>query len=376
MNVPPVPLFDCRVSDEAVRALCQVLASGQLASGPAVPALERAFAQLHGDTRQAVAMGDMTHALTLALQLGGVAAGDEVLTLAYNCLSSNSAITSVGARPAWVDIEPTTATMSLESAAAALNSRTRAVLLYHVAGYPANLHAWRDFCDAHGLLLVEDANNALGARWQNQPVGTVGDFAVFSLYANRQVNGIEGAVLLCKDPEHAHRARQLRRFGIDTATFRDAMGEINPMSDVPQVGMSSPLNNVNATLSLHHLNSLEERLRVNRANVDNLRAAMRPTDAQPVDWDSRGQPAFWAMLLQCDRRDALMAAFKDSGVQCSKLHHPNDAYTGFRTSQRDLPGTRRFIERVLAIPCGWWLQDNDFDTISTVLQRFVSRPSA
>jgi dTDP-4-amino-4,6-dideoxygalactose transaminase len=314
-------------------------------------------------------MGDMTHALTMALQLAGVGKGDEVLTLAYNCLSSNSAITAAGACPVWVDIDPASACLSLEDAAAAMTPHVKALVLYHVAGYPADVEAARAFCDRHGIALIEDANNALGAHWDGRPVGTRGDFGVFSFYANRQVNGIEGAALACTAPSNAVAAARLRRFGIDMSGFRDRLGEIDPAADVPQIGMSSPLNHVNATLARQHLRSLQTRLQCNRDNVARLQQLLSDVPAlQPIRWSERASPAFWTWLVRVPRRDAVMALLKAQGIQCSKLHQPNSSYSGFGARARHLPGTERFMHDILALPCGWWLSPAEIETIAASLR--------
>jgi dTDP-4-amino-4,6-dideoxygalactose transaminase len=353
----PIALFDCRPDAAVLEALAPVLASGQLAGGPNVAALEAAIAR-HVQRPDVVCLGDMTHALALALQLAGVGPGDDVLTLSYNCMSSNSAIAHVGATPVWVDIDGATATLSLADCERAITPRTRALVVYHVAGYPAPLAALRAFCDGHGIALVEDANNALGATLDGRPVGSVGDFAVFSFYANRQVNGVDGAALVCRDAATADEARRLRRFGIDLKTFRDARGEIDPASDIPVVGMSSPLNHVQATMALAHLGTLGARLARNRRNVETLSALLADLPAiRPVAWAPGAQPAFWAWLVRCDGRDGMIERLKARGVQCSKLHQPNHVYSGFGSTPRELPGTARFMDEMLALPCGWWLDD-------------------
>lgn len=353
----PIVLFDCRPEPAAIDALAPVLASGQLASGPNVGALEQALAH-YLQRPDVVCLGDVTHALALALQLAGVGPGDDVLTLSYNCMSSNAAIAHVGARPVWVDIDDATASMSPADCERAITPRTKALVVYHVAGYPAPLPALRAFCDAHGIALIEDANNALGATLDGRRIGTFGDFAVFSFYANRQVNGIDGAALVCPDEASAAEARRLRRFGIDVPRFRDAHGEIDPRSDIPRVGMSSPLNHVQATLALAHLRTLEARVERNRQHVATLAARLADTPAlAPVAWAPGARPAFWAWLVRCAERDVLMERLKARGVQCSRLHQPNDVYTGFDSAARALPRTARFIGEVLALPCGWWLDD-------------------
>lgn len=369
--VTSIPLFDCRLDASDLAALEPVLASGQLAAGPNVAGLEQDLAAYLGGGH-VVALGDMTHALTLALQLAGIGPGDEVLTLAYNCLSSNTAITHAGAVPVWVDIDPEQAVMSLADCEAALTPKTRALIVYHVAGYAAPLDALRAFCDAHHLALIEDANNALGARWNGRPVGRMGDFAVFSFYANRQVNGIEGAALVCPDEATAREAQRLRRFGIDMSTFRDRFGEINPASDVPRIGMSSPLNHVNATLARHRLGSLDERLTQNRRHAAQLFDALAGLEGvHPIGWPVQADPAFWACLIRFDRRDQVLAGFKQLGIQCSRLHQPNDVYTGFGSQRRSLENTRGFMRSILALPCGWWLTDEELVSVVNGVHRLA-----
>jgi perosamine synthetase len=373
MGSPPVALFDCRLGPEAQAVLQPVLAGGQLAAGPNVAGLEQDLAAYLGGGR-VVALGDMTHALTLALQLAGIGPGDEVLTLAYNCLSSNTAIAQVGAVPVWVDIDPALACLSVADCEAARTPRTRALVVYHVAGYPAPLEALRAFCDQQHLVLIEDANNALGARWNGRPVGLVGDFAVFSFYANRQVNGIEGAALVCPDEATAREALRLRRFGIDMTTFRDPLGEINPASDVPRIGMSSPLSHVNATLARHQLRTLDERLARNRRHVAWLGQALAGVEGiDPIGWPEQADPAFWVWLVRCAQRDRVLAELKQQGIQCAKLHQPNDVYTGFGSPRRPLAQTDRFMAGILALPCGWWLTEAALVSVADGVRRCAGR---
>lgn len=365
---PPIKLFECSVSGAGIVAATETLVGGAIATGRNVQALECALGDYLG-TDNVVCMGDMTHALALSLHLAGVGPGDEVMTLAFNCLSSNSAIAQVGARPVWVDIDPLQGSMSLDDAALAVTPRTKALVLYHLAGYPADVAAFRAFCDERSLALIEDVNNALGASVNGIKTGVTGDYAVVSFYPNRQVNGLEGAALICADPDKARMARSLRRFGIDAARFRDANGEIDGTVDVAKIGMSSPLNNVNASVALAHLPSLDERLARNRRNVRQLRGTLSPDSRiWPITPGQGADPAYWVWLVRTDDRDQVMSTLKSAGVHCSKLHHPNDSYSGFAAAGRLLPGTRTLEREMMALPCGWWLDEGDISVISETLR--------
>jgi perosamine synthetase len=377
-----LPLFNCQISDQAMDVLRPIMQSGQLASGPAVAELENDLAQYLGnnlDKSQVVAMNDMTQALTMALRLSGVQAGDEVLTLSYNCLASNAAISALGAIPRWVDINPESASLCLTDAAKAMTSNVKALIAYHVAGYPADLPALREFCDSHQIPLIEDANNALGATWAGRAIGTWGDFAVFSFYANRQVNGIEGAALVCADKNKAQAAQKLRRFGIDQPIFRDSMGEIDPHTDIPQIGYSASLNHVNATLAKNHLHSLDERINRSLKHAKKIKSYLENINhLKPIQWDEKSSPSPWVALVRCTKentRNLLLANLKKQGIQCSKLHQPNHVYTGFRSKKRDLSQTNKFIQEILAIPCGWWLKEAEVNHLLDKLSIAYSMPT-
>ncbi|MEH3124145.1 MAG: DegT/DnrJ/EryC1/StrS family aminotransferase [Sphingomonas phyllosphaerae] len=363
-----VPLFDCRPSDAAVRALDPVWRSGQLAAGPAVTALEsRLGAYLDG--REIVAMSDMTQALALALRLAGVRPGDEVVTLAMNCMSSNSAVAMVGAVPVWVDVDPETASVDLVDLAACFTGRTRAVVVYHLAGYVGDLQAIRRMCDAAGVAFIEDANNAFGADFGGQRAGTFGDYAVLSFYANRQLNGIEGAALVCKNADDAQRARKLRRFGIDIARFRTPDGEIDPDLDVPEIGIASSLSNVNATLAECAMDDVDVRIQRNRTHAARLsRALTNIPGFRLIGQRSGANGVYWVALAMSQNRNRLMTGLKALGIQCSRLHQRNDRYTGFQAMPRHLPGTTHMEREMLALPSGWWLSDEDVDRMVTAVR--------
>ena len=364
----PIRLFwaDCSAATE--QAALAVLRSGQIASGPLIDKFQTRLTELLARP-YVVCTSDVTHALVLALQLAGVGPGDEVLTLAYSCMSSNSAVKLVGATPVWVDIDPATASMSVADLKCAITPRCKAVTMYHVAGYPGPAAEVAAVCREHGLVFIEDCNNALGATQAGAHVGQSGDFAICSFYPNRQINAIEGGALVCPDAETAARATRLRRFGIDTCTFRDALGEINPNSDIPEIGWSAPFNHLNAAVGLSQLPALPAQLARTRENACRMRQRLQGLAGiefvTPIDG---ANPAYWVLLLLVEQRDRLLESLKRSNIECSRLHMRNDLYSGFGAARRPLPGTDGFMDRVLGIPCGWWLDDEEINTLATAIR--------
>ena len=364
-----IPLFGVVKLPEMETAALEVLRSGRIANGDCVAKFEAGIGQIIGQPN-VVSMVDMTSAIFLALYLAGVRVGDEVLTTSFACMSTNSAIAHCGAVPVWVDVKPHSVEIDLEDLISKISTKTKAVILYHVAGYPGPAEELAVLCKERGIALIEDCDNALFASRNAVPVGSHGDFAVYSFYPTRQINTTEGGALVCRSPDVAARARKLRRFGIDTVTFRNANGEINPSSDIPEIGWAFTMNNLCAALGCAQLPTAASRVAKTRENVEKLiQKIARFQGVQLVSVSSETQPAYWVLLLLVDNRDDVLEHMRLQGVMVSCVHQRNDVYTGFHAGALcKLPNTQYIQDHLLAIPCGWWLLDEDLCTIATALQ--------
>ena len=370
MNPCTIDMFQPVHLPEMEIAVLEVLRSGQIASGPKVAELEHAFTSVTG-REHIVSTNDLSSAVLLALHLAGVRAGDDVATVAFSCLQSNSPIARIGARPLWVDIDPTTMSMSVDDLTSKLRPSVKAVMVYHIAGYPSDTKRIAVLCRDQGIPLIEDCNNAIGATLDGRPVGVLGHYAVYSLYPNRQINGIDGGMLAVPDAATAARATRLRRLGVDASSFRDARGEINPESDVPEIGWSAALNHLNAAVSLSQLDTLSTRTARTRAVASRLASALdglgRVCTVQPVPG---AVPAYWGFLVLSEHRDALLEYLKAHSIKSSIFHQRNDWYTGFGTQRADLPGTAMVMAQMLALPCGWGLTDFQVNELIRRLYEF------
>ena len=363
-----IPLFGVVKLPEMEAAALEVLRSGRIANGDYVARFEEGIGQIIGRPN-VVSTVDMTSAIFLALYMAGVGEGDKVLTTSFACMSTNSAIAQCGAVPVWVDVQPQSVEIDLEDLISKISTKTKAVILYHVAGYPGPAKEVAALCQERGLALIEDCDNALYASREGVPVGSHGDFAVYSFYPTRQINTTEGGALVCRSPDMAARARKLRRFGIDAATFRNASGEINPSSDIPEIGWAFTMNNLCAALGYAQLPTAAYRVTKTRENVAKLvQKIARFRGVQPLSVSSEALPAYWVLLLLVDNRDDVMAHMRQQGVMVSCVHQRNDLYTGFRVGALcNLPNTQHIQDHLLAIPCGWWLMDEDLHSIATAL---------
>jgi perosamine synthetase len=191
----PIPLAKPVIGEAEEQAVLEVLRSGQLSLGPRVPAFEQAFAERVG-AAHASAVSSGTAGLQLALRAVGVSDGDEVVTSPLSFVASANVCVMERARPVFADIDPVTLTLDPAAAAAAVTDRTTALLPVHIFGYPAAIEP----LEALGLPIVEDACEALGARYADgTPVGGRGHAAVFGFYANKQMTTGEGGMVTVAD---------------------------------------------------------------------------------------------------------------------------------------------------------------------------------
>lgn len=357
---------------EMDRISLEVLRSGKIAGGEYVQKFEAGLAKIVGQ-EHVVSTNDMTSALFLALRLSDVGEGDEVLTTAFACLSTNASIAQCGATPVWVDVKPGTVEIDPDDLKAKISPKTKAVILYHVAGYPGPAQEVAEICQEAGLVLIEDCDNALFSSIDGHHVGKHGEFAIYSFYPNRQINATEGGALVCKSSENAEKARRLRRFGINFNSFRSTDGEISPTSDITDIGWGMTLNNLCAGLGFAQLDSASmrsERVKQNAAYLSESLQGVSGLTAVPV---LKGAvAAYWVFLVLVENRDRVMREMKRRGIMVSKVHQRNDVYTGFHADRKfDLPNTDYLQDHILGIPCGWWLDTADMECIVNTLKDCV-----
>lgn len=342
-------------------ALEHVLYSGQISIGPPVAEFEAAFAELVGvDDMIGVSSG--TAALHLALILSGVGPGDEVISTALTAEPTNMAILHAGGRVVWADVDPRNGNLAPESVAAAITSRTKAILVVHYGGIPASLGALTEIAEAHGIPLIEDAAHALGASYGGKRIGGHSPHVIFSLQAIKHMTTVDGGMLYTRSEADRERARLLRWFGIPRDRARTEV-------DVREGGFKYNMNNVDATIGLTSVRRIEPVL---ARYIDNGRFyddAFAGVDGiETCSWDDAAEPSYWFYTVLAESRDELAAHLQRHGIGASLPHARNDKHTVFADSRRSLPHLDEFERRYLHLPCGWWVGDEERERIVSIVR--------
>lgn len=348
--------------DLLMPALEEVLYGGFVAEGEQVYRFERAFAE-QMQLPNALGMSSGTGALHVALLMSGVMPGDEVISTAMTAEPTNVAILHCGARPVFADVDPHSGNLDPDSVAALITPRTKAILVVHYAGFPARLNELRAIADRHAVSLIEDAAHALGATYDGRGIGTIGDFAIFSLQAIKHMTTVDGGVLTMRDASRLDEARRLRWFGLTKGVARTEV-------DIKVPGYKYNMHNVAGMLGLVQLAHVGPRI---QRHCDNGRHfddhIARIPGLEVTAFDDRAAPSYWLYTVLSDDSDDIEQRMASIGVAASKLHRPNHLHTVFARDRRPMPGLDAYYRRLTHIPCGWWVTEEDRARIVDALQR-------
>jgi perosamine synthetase len=364
-----LPLYQVHVPPGVGEGLQPVWRSGQLASGRHAGRFEELLRAYVGN-RRTIATGDASTSLSLCLSMAGVRPGDEVLASPMACLATNEPVLNLFARVRWCDVRPDTGNLDPEDLVRRITPLTKAILVFHWAGNPADLGAIYRIARKHDLRVVEDASESLGAMYGGQKIGNTGsDFTVFSFYANRHLTTIEGGAVTFANEADYERGRWLKRYGIHQPSFRDEWGEIDRRSDIPEAGWNTAMHEIAAAvgvLQMQHLPAIVARHQANGDYYDEALAGVPGITLLSRLPNSRS--AHWVYTFLAEDRDGLLRRLKEEGIQASKVHLRNDVYSCFGPPQGDLPGVDAFQAHTLSIPCGWWIDGDQRTRISETIR--------
>lgn len=253
-------------------AVADVIASGWLTQGPRVDEFERAFAARVG-APEAVATTSCTTALQLSLYASGVGPGDEVIVPSLSFIATANAVWQCGATPVFADIDPATCNLDPADVERRLTPRTKAVIPVHQVGLPAEMNAFLALAEERGLILVEDAACAIGARHEGRPIGSLGPLACFSFHPRKVITCGEGGMIAVHDPELAERLRRLRTHAMDQSALARHKARDVVIEHYPERGWNARMTDLQAAVGLRQLEVLETIL------AERRRLAERYTDA-------------------------------------------------------------------------------------------------
>jgi len=350
-----VPLLDLQLQYAALQAeletaTLKVLRETRYILGPEVGELEKALAGYTG-AKHAIACASGSDALLLALMALDVGAGDEVITTPFTFFATASAIARLGAKPVFVDIEPRAFNINPDGIKAKITKRTKAILPVHLFGQCAEMDAILAF----GLPVVEDAAQAIGAKYKNRQAGTMGTIGTFSFFPSKNLGGAgDGGALTTNDDRLAARLRALRVHGSERRYYHD------------EIGINSRLDTLQAALLLVKLRHLDAWSQARRDHAAQYDSQLDKTVVTP--WRNPDCTHIYNQYtIRSTRRDALREQLTKAGIG-SEVYYPVPLhlqncfkYLGHKTG--DFPVAERAAAEVLSLPIFPELTDAQIDYV-------------
>ena len=371
-TIPPLDLGRQyqAIQDDINRAVLAVLASNQYIGGPMVAQFEQAFGDYH-QTPYCISCNSGTDALYLALRAFDIGLGDEVITSPFTFIATAEVISMAGATPIFVDIVPETFNLDPQQVAAAITSRTKAIMPVHLFGQCADMTGVMAIAQSHALPVIEDCAQATGAVWQNaagdtQKVGSIGDIGCFSFYPSKNLGGYgDGGAITTHNAKLAEKMRIVRDHGRRSGYIHEAIG-MNSRLDAIQAAISS--------VKLRHLDhwNLQRKAVAERYGelLENIPGITIPTAQEDSVWNQYtirvAHEGDLGYLGQCrtlsaapegvpvPRRDRIRAALAEQGIQ-SMVYYPlplhlQPVYSSLGYEVGQLPLAEQAALEVLSLP--------------------------
>ena len=310
-----VPFLDLKAHhapliEQFDRAIREVIESSAFAGGPFVETFEEEFAAFCGST-YAIAVGNGTDALWLALLALGIGEGDEVITVPNTFIATAEAITYCNARPVFVDVDPDTFTMNPAELEKSLTKKTKAIIPVHLFGQPADMDPILEFARANGLFVIEDAAQAHGAEYKGRKAGAMGDAGCFSFYPGKNLGAFgEAGAVVTNDPELRKQIQMLRDHGQSRKYYHSTMGWNCRMDGIQAAVLSIKLRHLDKANSLRRKHAQEYNQAF--AGIDGVLTPFGATYARHV---------YHVYAIRVQERDALLQHLQKKGVGCA-VHYP------------------------------------------------------
>ncbi len=362
----PIPLSAPYIDERDEELVLEVLRSGRLSLGPSIDRFEELFAERVG-APYAAAVSSGTAGLHLLCRLAGLAPGDEAITSPFSFVASANCAIYEGATPVFADVDAQTMNLDPAAVEAAITERTKAVVAVDIFGYPCELEPLREICTRHGLALIQDACEALGAEYKGAPVGSQGPSAVFAFYPNKQMTTGEGGMVTTHSEEEWSLLKSLRNQG-----RADGGGWL----EHARLGYNYRIDDIRAALGIGQLEKLDLILALRAAAAARYGELLAAVDGLEVPLaDDEDHVRSWFVyvvtLARGTDRERVIAELERHGIATSRylpsIHLQAYMRETYGFSEGLCPVSEELSQRTLALPFFAQIEAEDQERVAQAL---------
>jgi perosamine synthetase len=373
-----IPVMRPVLGEEEAQAAAEAVRSGWVAQGPRVAGFEEAFSSKVG-AQHGVAVSSCTTGLHLAVHLLGIGHGDEVVVPSLSFIATANAVRYCGATPVFADIDADTGNLTAETVEQVLTARTRAVMVVHQAGVPADVESLRALCEPRGIPVIEDAACAAGSTYRGAPVGKNALLAAWSFHPRKLLTTGEGGMLTTDNAEWSARARRLREHGMSVSAADRHNGGSAVIEQYLETAFNYRMTDIQAAVGLVQLSKLDfivERRRELAARYQDLLADVPGLRlVHDPYWGTTNYQSFW-VRLPADAplsRNEVLAHLATRGVSARRgimASHLEPAYADHPSIP--LPVTEDFTANTLILPLFHDMTEGEQHQVSEALSEALS----
>ena len=371
-----IPLFKVFMSDESIERTVNVLKSGYIGQGSVVDDFEEILKK-YFDHDYLLTVNSATSAEHLALHMlkkqYGLKDGDEVLSSPFTCTATNWPILANNFNIKWVDIDPNTLNMDLDDLTRKITSKTKAIMMVQWGGYPNDLDKVNEILNnaekifGFRPIIIEDCAHSMGSKYKGKFIGTHGNLCTFSLQAIKHITSGDGGILFVPNKELYNKGKLLRWYGIDRNTNKK---DFRCEADVEEWGYKFHMNDINAAIGIGNFNKIEEVVSKHKSNANFYDNELKNVnDIELLERNPDMESSFWIYSMKVNRRTDFMTHMKNHGIAVSQVHERNDIHTTVKDYKTLLPNLDRTIKRIISIPVGWWVTEEDRKYIVDVIKK-------
>jgi dTDP-4-amino-4,6-dideoxygalactose transaminase len=380
MKQEQIPLFKVFMSENAGPEVTKILNSGYIGQGAKVEEFESKLKDFFNQD-YVVTLNSGTSGLHMALNLlkgkngkwPGFEDGDEVLATSLTCTASNFPILANNLKIKWVDVDPTTLNMDLDDLARKISPRTKAIMLVHWGGYPNDLDKIKEIqnkCyELYGFkpAVIEDGAHSFGSKYKGKYLGNHGNIVMYSLQAIKHITSIDGGLLILPHQNLYDRAKLQRWYGIDRDSNRK---DFRCEADIEEWGFKFHMNDVCATVGIENLKFSDKIIGSHQSNAKYYDQNLQNIQGLTTLTRHEGhESAFWIYSMLVDDRDGFYKWMKECNIVVSQVHERNDKHTCVSDYRSPLPTLDKTISKVVSIPVGWWVNDENREYIVDCIKK-------